>query len=659
MADRDASSPGPFLLSASQTGSAPAILFPHDESYRLLFLNNPQPMWVYDRETQRILEVNEAAIAHYGYSRADFLSMRASDVFPRPDLAESGEAGDSAAQARRQRHVLKNGRVIEAEIHCQALQFGGRPAELVVAHDITQRARTEEALRQAESKYRHIFEEAIVGIFQSTPAGKFISANAAMAKMLGYDSPQELVDSIVDIQNQLYVDSSRREEFKSLLAEHGILQGFEFEVFRKDRSRMWLSVNVRAVREAGIVLRYEGTFEDVSERKKLEDQFRQSQKMEAVGRLAGGVAHDFNNALGVITGYSDLLQMRLPPGDPLRGYADEIAKAGHRAASLTRQLLAFSRKQVIQPVALDLNSVVADMEKMLHRLIGEDIQITVKRAANLDSIKADPGQVEQVLMNLAVNARDAMPQGGKLFVETANIELDETYRLQHSYVKPGHYVMLSFSDTGCGIDKEAQTHIFEPFFTTKEAGKGTGLGLSTVYGIVKQSGGYILVYSEKQQGTTFKLYWPRVQETAVPTTMGKSTPQISQGTETVLLVEDEEPLRQLARTCLETAGYTVLCVPDGRAAIDVVKQYPEPIQLLLTDVIMPGMSGRDLAKVVAALRPTIKVLFMSGYTNDLIAQYGVLAPETMLLEKPFTLYSLLNKVESVLRKKNSARTAAL
>ena len=303
---------------------------------------------------------------------------------------------------------------------------------------------------------------------------------------------------------------------------------------------------------------------------------------------------------------------------------------------------------MIQPEVLDLNVIVGEMDKMLRRLIGEDIQITFSREPRLAPIKADHGQIEQILMNLAVNARDAMPQGGKLFIHTSNVDLDETYSRQHAYVKEGRYVMVSLSDTGCGMDKQTQAKVFEPFFTTKEPGKGTGLGLSTVYGIVKQNGGYIWVYSEIGKGATFRIYFPRAEGAEHRAQEQLAPPLPPNGTETVLLVEDEDPLRQLARTCLETGGYKVLSVPDARAALELINDSREPIDLLLTDVVMPGMSGRELADMVCKLRPGIKVLFMSGYTNDLIAQYGVLEAGTLLLEKPFTLYSLLDKVNSAL-----------
>jgi len=631
------------------------------ESFRLLFTNNPQPMWVFDLETLRFLEVNNAAIARYGYSREEFMAMGVADIRPLEDvprlLQDVAENRLLTSTGGHWKHLLKNGRSIDVEVTSLTLQFAGRPAKLAVIQDITERKRAEAALIQAENKYRLIFEEAMIGIFQSTPEGRFLSANPAMARTLGYDSPEDLMQSITSIQEQFYVDSGRRNEFKRVLAEHGVIQGFEIEVYRKDRSKMWISTNVRGVSEAGTIVRYEGTFEDITERKRLEEQFRQAQKMDAVGRLAGGVAHDFNNALGVITGYSDLLQMRLQPDDPMRKYVDEIAKAGHRAASLTRQLLAFSRKQVIQPVTLDLNSVVDDMSKMLQRLIGEDIEIRFSRDPKLSCIMADPGQIEQILMNLAVNARDAMAKGGKVFIETSNAELDESYTRQHAYVKAGQYVLMSFSDTGCGMDKETQAHIFEPFFTTKEPGKGTGLGLSTVYGIVKQNAGFILVYSELGKGTTFRIYFPQAEGARERRRLEQAAEVLPRGTETVLVVEDEEPLRQLARTCLEAGGYKVLCAPDPKSAIELAGEYPDPIHLLLTDVIMPGINGRDLANLVAALRPEIKILFMSGYTNDLIAQYGALDPETLLIEKPFTLTTLLHKVDSAIHAKASRKAA--
>jgi CheY-like chemotaxis protein len=326
----------------------------------------------------------------------------------------------------------------------------------------------------------------------------------------------------------------------------------------------------------------------------------------------------------------------------------EISKAGKRAASLTRQLLAFSRKQTIQPVVLDLNSVVTDVDKMLRRLIGEDIDLAIVRDSRLKSVKADRGQIEQVLMNLAVNARDAMPEGGKLLIETANTDLDEIYVRQHPYAKPGRYVMLKISDTGCGMDKRTQAHIFEPFFTTKEVGKGTGLGLSMVYGIVKQSEGCISVYSEVGKGTTFRIYLPQLETAAESTAAAEAPRQLPRGAETILLVEDEESLRGLARGCLASSGYNVLEARDGNEATRAAAQHRGPIHLLLTDIIMPGISGCDLAESLRHSRPEMKVAFMSGYTHDLATRQGVLNPGIVLLEKPFSIELLLTKVREAL-----------
>ena len=386
---------------------------------------------------------------------------------------------------------------------------------------------------------------------------------------------------------------------------------------------------------------------DITQRKQLQEQFRQVQKMEAVGRLAGGIAHDFNNLLTVIMGFGQLLYEKLAAGDPLRAYVDTINKAGDRAAGLTRQLLAFSRQQVLTPQVLDLNSVVANVNTMLRRLIGEDIDLVIRRGHGLGQVKADPGQIEQVIMNLAVNAQDAMPQGGKLTIKTANVMLEEAYARSHYPLKPGPYVMLAVSDTGCGMDEETRAHIFEPFFTTKAKGMGTGLGLATVYGIVKQSGGYIWVESEEGRGTTFTMYLPRIEE-SVGAVEEKATAAPARGTETVLLVEDEGEVRALIRRVLEAGGYTVLEASQGEEALRVSAQHQGPIHLLLTDVVMPGMSGRELAERLTPLRRETKVLYTSGYTDDAILQRSALDPEAAFLQKPFTPDAVVRRVREVL-----------
>ncbi|HTU23282.1 MAG TPA: HDOD domain-containing protein [Gemmataceae bacterium] len=386
--------------------------------------------------------------------------------------------------------------------------------------------------------------------------------------------------------------------------------------------------------------------------RRSEEQLRQAQKMEAIGQLAGGVAHDFNNLLTIISGYSDLLlNGLLGPQDAAREAVLEIRKAAERAATLTRQLLAFSRRQVLTPQVLVLNSVVQDMDKMLRRLICEDIQLTSHLADNLDPVKADPGQIEQVLLNLAVNARDAMPQGGRLTIETANVVLDETYTRSHPGLRPGPFVMLAVTDTGCGMDAATQARIFEPFFTTKGPGKGTGLGLATVYGIVKQSGGSIYVYSEVGHGTSFKVYLPRTDETlAPPVRPAESTPLSSRagGQETLLIVEDDDSVRALTRTVLRGQSYHVVEAVDADEALRWVEEHTQPIHLLVTDVVMPGMSGRALAERLTALRPELKVLYVSGYTDDAVVRHGLLEAEIAFLQKPFTPASLARKVRELL-----------
>jgi nitrogen-specific signal transduction histidine kinase len=388
-------------------------------------------------------------------------------------------------------------------------------------------------------------------------------------------------------------------------------------------------------------------FQDMTERKQLETQLRQAQKMEAVGRLAGGVAHDFNNVLTAIFGYVDLLREEIPADSPAQHDLAEVRKASERAASLTKQLLAFSRQQVLEPMVLEPNALVEDFEKMLHRLIGEDVELRLSLARDAGNVLADPGQLQQVLMNLVVNARDAMPTGGKLILETANTELSEPYAELHQQVVPGRYVMLAVSDTGMGMTPETKARIFEPFFTTKEKGKGTGLGLSTVYGIVKQSGGYVWVYSELGRGTTFKIYLPRV-DAAPDTMLPAREPATVTGTETILLAEDDDVLRPLARGLLEKLGYTVLDAADGAAALEAARRYGEPIHLLLTDVVMPGVSGRELARELEKSRPETRVLYVSGYTDDAIVHHGMLEPGLSFLQKPFTPASLARKVREVL-----------
>jgi nitrogen-specific signal transduction histidine kinase/ActR/RegA family two-component response regulator len=397
--------------------------------------------------------------------------------------------------------------------------------------------------------------------------------------------------------------------------------------------------------------------EDITELKRgeeekavLQEQLRQSQKMEAIGSLAGGIAHDFNNLLTVIKGYSELSRIGLKEGDTLRGNIDEIQNATERAASLTRQLLAFSRRQVMEMKVLDLNTILRGLDKMLHCVIGEDIELVTLLAEDLGRARADVGQIEQVIMNLAVNAKDAMPSGGKLTIETANVELDESYARSHVDVKHGHYVMFSVSDTGVGMSPEVRERIFEPFFTTKKKGKGTGLGLSTTYGIVKQSDGNIWVYSKLGKGTTFKIYLPRVDEPLEEIKKEVLKEELPRGNETILIVEDEEEVRKLAGKILERQGYRILEASQGDDALRISEKHGVPIDLILVDVIMPGMSGSELAKHLKSPHPKMKVLYMSGHTDDAILHHGVLEKGVNYIQKPFTMDRLARKVREALDK---------
>jgi two-component system, cell cycle sensor histidine kinase and response regulator CckA len=509
------------------------------------------------------------------------------------------------------------------------------------------RRRAEAALRDSEASHRTLVEHAPVGIYRSTPSGRFLSANAALARILGYGSTDEVLQ--LDMARDVYADPAERQR----LLDRDTYTDHEYDEVeatwkRKDGHRLTVQLNVRAVRNAARhVEYYETIVRDVTEQRRLQAQLVQAQKMEAVGRLAGGIAHDFNNLLTVITSYGDLVLDDLSKDDPKRQDIEQILKAAEGAASLTRQLLAFSRQQVLEPRVVNLNDVVAGLEKMLRRVIGEDVDLATALAAGLGAVKADVGQLEQVLMNLAVNARDAMPTGGKLTIETGNVELDTDYTREHHAAAAGHFAMLAVTDTGIGMDEATKARIFEPFFTTKAPGKGTGLGLATVYGIVKQSGGFIWVYSEPGQGTSFKIYLPRVEQTAERRGVSPAA-GVPRGVETVLLVEDAAPVRAVARQVLERQGYTVLEAPNGEAALRIAEEHPGPVQLLVTDVVMPGLSGRQLADRLARLRPELKVLFTSGYTDDSIVRHGILEAEIAYLQKPFTPDALARKVREVL-----------
>ena len=529
---------------------------------------------------------------------------------------------------------------------------------LGIARDITERKRAEEALRSSEEKYRTILENIEDGYFEVDIAGNFTFFNDSMCRIYGYPS-----EELMGMNDRQYTDQENAKKlfqaFNRVYRTGESTKEFDWEMIRKDGTKRSIVASVSLIKDpSDNRIGFRGIVRDITERKRaeeekasLQEQLRQSQKIEAIGRLAGGIAHDFNNLLTVIKGYSQLSLIELKEDVPLRGNIEEIKRASEKAADLTRQLLAFSRRQILEMKVLDLNTALRDMDKMLHRLIGEDIELITLLADDLRRVKTDLGWVEQIIMNLAVNARDAMPSVGKLTIETANVELDGAYARNHIAVTPGRYVMLSVSDTGVGMTPEVRQQVFEPFFTTKEKGKGTGLGLSTVYGIVKQSGGNIWVYSEPGKGTTFKIYLPRVDEPLEEIKERVVKEELPHGSETILVVEDEEEVRKLAVRILQRQGYTVLDAPDGDGSLVICgERKDDPIHLILTDVVMPGMSGRQLADRLGSFHSEMKVLYMSGYTDNAITHHGVLEKGMNYIQKPFTVDGLARKVREVLDK---------
>jgi two-component system, cell cycle sensor histidine kinase and response regulator CckA len=529
-----------------------------------------------------------------------------------------------------------------------------------LSRDITQRKYVEEALERSQEHFRNMFTNAPFGVFLSTLEGKLLQANPAMARMFGYASAEELIETVnrTNLAEVIYENPCMRDRImEQVTAAKGGWTQFTDKYRRKDGQLGCANLSIRTYRESpdhhGEL---EGFVEDITDRvraeqeqKKLQDQLQQAQKMEAVGRLAGGIAHDFNNLLTVINGFTEMALGRGASGGELHDDLHEIKRATRRAATLTSQLLAFSRKQILQPRVLDLGELVDGMQEMLKRLLGEDVYVHVHRPAGLWSVLADPGRIEQVVMNLCVNSRDAMPDGGVLSIETSNVVLNEDYSSEHISVRKGDYVLLAVSDTGHGMSAEVQSRLFEPFFTTKEKGKGTGLGLSTVYGIVKQSDGYVFCYSEAGKGTTFKIYLPRTEGEPQKLRAGSEpTAKPMRGTEVIMLVEDDEAVRRLTAAILESGGYSVISAGSGREALQKLDAVGQPVDLLITDVVMPGMDGSEVAQRVSGRLPSVAVLYISGYTEDAIVHNGVLDPGVEFIQKPLDGSALLAKVRTML-----------
>jgi PAS domain S-box-containing protein len=620
-----------------------------EKRYRRLFEAAKDGILILDADTGLIVDVNPFLLELTGYSHAEFLGRHLWEIGAFKDIAA---AKDSFATLQSEKYVRyenlplrsRDGRRIEVEFVSNVYRVDDQNVIQCNIRDITERNRTEtERVRLTMA-----IEQAAEIVLVTDAKGTIVYANPAFETVTGYSRAEVLG------RNPRLLKSGTQDEafYRTLWATisggktwHGRL------VNKKKNGTLYTEdATISPVRDpAGVITSYVAVKRDITPVLELEAQFLQAQKMEGIGRLAGGVAHDFNNILSVILSYTGFALDQLLEGDPLRSDLMEVQKAGERAATLTRQLLAFSRKQVLQPEPLDLNRILADMANMLGRIIGEDVELARVEAPDLGLVKADPSQVEQVLMNLVINARDAMPGGGKLTIETANAELDEHYAENHTDVEPGPYVMLAVSDTGAGMDAQTKASIFDPFFTTKEQGKGTGLGLSTVYGIVKQSRGNIWVYSELGKGTTFKVYLPRELEATSPAAIKRPTGQERfTGTETLLLVDDEEALRKVGKRTLETAGYTVLTAANGDDALLVAAGYRGNIHLLVTDVVMPQMSGSTLVQELTKAGRKLGVLYMSGYTDDAIVHHGVLESGAHLLSKPFTAVDLARKVREVL-----------
>ena len=621
-----------------------------ERQYRLLFEGNPQPMWVIDRNTLAFLAVNDAAVHHYGYSREEFLKMILLDILPKHDVRgglRSVLRNDvhKAQVTETVRHLKKDRTEIDVEVCRNLVTFGGIDAMLVLARDITEVKRNQEKLRHSEERFAKAFRSSPMAITISTKTGgRYVEANDAFLQML--DRQQDEIIGHTASELNVWDAPEDRNAMVSELERTGRVSLFETRFNSKSRGVRDVRISAETI-QLGEIPCILSIITDVTSAKSLEEQFRQAQKMEAVGRLAGGIAHDFNNMLSVVLGYCDLAQGHVET-ELARRDIQQVKKAAQRAAKLTGQLLAFSRQQVVRPCILNLNTVVTDVFQMLLRVIAADVKLLFHPSKTLGNVRADLGQIEQILMNLVVNARDAMPQGGTIVIETANVELDESYARHHPKVRAGLYVMLSVGDTGCGMDTKTMSKIFEPFFTTKSPGVGTGLGLSMVYGAMEQGNGHVAVYSEPGKGTTFRLYFPRIDAEVEQPFQPRTDIAIEKGSETVLLVEDEADLRYLTQELLESEGYNVLAAEDGQKAMEHSANYAGPIDILLTDIVLPGMSGREVADRVAEDRAGIKVLYMSGYSGALVVNQGALEPGVALLSKPFSKKELVAQIRSVL-----------
>jgi PAS domain S-box-containing protein len=620
--------------------------------YRRLFETAKDGILILDAKTGEITDVNPFLINLLGYAHEEFIGARLWEIGPFKDIKECKLAFAELQEKEYIRYEslplqTKGGQAVAVEFASNVYSLsGGTKVIQCNIRDITKRKHTEDALHQSEDEYRLFFQSNLAGNYVSTPDGEVLACNSAFAVMCGFTSIEEALKHNLA---SLYPDPRELEAFVDAVRAHRLLEHTERELRRPDGSPLHVIQSaIGKFDTQGELIEILGYLIDETAHRRTEQELRQVLKMEAVGQLAAGISHDFNNLLCIINGYSEVLLDNQEIAETARNQLQQIRKAGQRAAALTHQLLAFSRKQVLQPKVFSLNLVLRDHEQALLRLIGEDIEVRTELDPHLEAIKADPNQIEQVILNLCVNARDAMPEGGRITLETTNVDVDELLAGQHAPMKPGRYVRLAVSDTGTGMDKETLTRIFEPFFTTKGPEKGTGLGLATVYGIVKQTGGYVWAYSEPGQGATFSVYLPTATEGAEPSKLAANPQEILRGSETILLVEDTAQLLDLTRKLLEGSGYKVLEAAGGKQAIEIADRYDGNIALLLTDVVMPNIGGLSLAKSLRKRRSGMKILYMSGYSNGAIVDSGVLKPGTDFVHKPFTAKELAKKVRELL-----------
>jgi PAS domain S-box-containing protein len=631
------------------TGDKPAEqgLQSSELRYRRLFEAAKDGILILDAETAEIVDVNPFLCDLLDIPRGEILGCKLWELGPFKDVLASKLNFRKLQRTEYIRYEdlpleTAKGRKIAVEFVSNVYEVDGGKVIQCNVRDITERAQA----AAVRAMLTRAVEQAGESIVITDAQGAIVYVNPAFERVSGWTREEALGQNPRILKSGQQDDALYREMWQALGG--GTVWTGRLVNRRRDGTLFEEEATISPVRDnAGRIVNYVAVKRDVTHETRLEQKLFQAQKMEAVGRLAGGVAHDFNNLLGVITGYGEIVHKQMAPEDPLKGKMAQILKAAERAAGLTRQLLAFGRKQVLKPRILDLSALVSEMDEMLRRVLGEDISLATVREPRLGNVRADPGQIEQILMNLAVNARDAMPEGGRITIEARNADLDATYAAAHVPTQPGRYVMLSVTDTGSGMDEATQARIFEPFFSTKDVGRGTGLGLSTVYGIVKQSEGYIWVYSEVGVGTTFKIYLPRVDEEA-PQAREEGPAPLRRGVETVLLVEDEADLREVLRETLEASGYSVLVARDGAESVQIAGEHPGPIQIMVTDVIMPGATGPKIAEIVAKTRPEMKVLYISGYSDESVTRHGLIAPGTAFLGKPFGPDLLLRRVRESL-----------